>query len=164
MNKVLNSCLILLAMYLLVMFKEATCLLSLRDIGAKTWWWRGQLFSLPTRSLVFPQICSCSCNCQANSHTRAVAYSCGISAWGDRWASRRGGPRGRKRVEEPGAEGSAGDAVASSTWWQISGTSRVNFACYNEANFKWNGSVIAVYFFHLKAHFRWKQRWLCLQM
>ena len=142
------------------MFKETTWLLLLKDTGVKIWWWQGQLFSLPACSLVFPQMCSCSCDCWANSHVRAVASQRG-ALW---WASHRGrgGAWGSKRAEEPGVEGSAGDAVASSTQRQISGTSRVNFACYKEANFKWNGSVIAVYFFHLKTHFQWKQGWVSL--
>lgn len=80
--KVLKS---LFAIYLLVMVKNTTSWLLLRNVGVRIWWWQVQLFSLPTQNLVFPWICWCSCGCWAQSHLElnfpAVAPLCGVMPW-----------------------------------------------------------------------------------
>lgn len=128
----LKQChLMLFAIYLLVIFKGIAWLLLLKDTEVTMWWWQGQLFSLPARSLVFPD------------QLLPLRFLSPLP------------PRGIP-------PGDTGDAVSSGTRQQISGTSKVNLACYKEANFKWHGSVIAVYFFHFKTHFQQKQWWLSL--
>lgn len=119
-------------MYLLVTFKETTCLLLLKDTGGD----RGSSSLCPLAALSPPDRLM-----QRRLLSQLRCTGCGLQPW--RFSAGRYGEHpaaGERGVgsarESPVLRAVQGDADTSGTRRQIAGTSGVNFACYREANLK----------------------------